>query len=52
MRRRDRWDLPKGKVNLGETFEQTAVREVMEECGLQELEIINPMLSTYHSYYP
>ena len=51
MRRRDRWDLPKGKVNLGETFEQTAVREVMEECGLQELEIINPMLSTYHSYF-
>jgi hypothetical protein len=23
----------------------------MEECGLQELEIINPLLSTYHSYF-
>jgi 8-oxo-dGTP pyrophosphatase MutT (NUDIX family) len=51
MRRRERWDLPKGKVNRGETFEQAAVREVTEECGLHGLEIVNPLLSTYHSYF-
>jgi len=51
MKRRERWDLPKGKVNRGETFEQAALREVTEECGLHELEIINPLLSTYHSYF-
>jgi 8-oxo-dGTP pyrophosphatase MutT (NUDIX family) len=38
-RRRDRdvytWTLPKGTPNPGETREQTAVREVSEETGLQ-----------------
>jgi 8-oxo-dGTP pyrophosphatase MutT (NUDIX family) len=38
-RRRDRdvftWTLPKGTPNLGETREQTALREVAEETGLQ-----------------
>jgi ADP-ribose pyrophosphatase YjhB (NUDIX family) len=51
MKRRGKWDLPKGKVNRHETFEQAAVREVTEECGLHGLEIISPLLSTYHSYY-
>lgn len=51
MKRRGKWDLPKGKVNRGETFEQAALREVAEECGLHDLEIIDPLLSTYHSYF-
>jgi 8-oxo-dGTP diphosphatase len=39
----DDWSLPKGKLDRGETFEQAAVREVLEETGLrcrlrQELE--------------
>jgi len=38
-RRRDRdivtWTLPKGTPNAGETREQTAVREVAEETGLE-----------------
>jgi 8-oxo-dGTP pyrophosphatase MutT (NUDIX family) len=51
MKRHGKWDLPKGKVNRGETFEQAALREVAEECGLHDLEIIDPLLSTYHSYF-
>jgi len=51
MRRRGKWDLPKGKVNRGETFEQAAIREVSEECGLNGLEIAGPLISTYHTYF-
>jgi len=51
MKRRGKWDLPKGKVNPNETIPQAAIREVTEECGLQDLEIINPLIRTYHCYY-
>jgi 8-oxo-dGTP diphosphatase len=33
--RYDDWSLPKGKLEPGETFEQAALREVEEECGLR-----------------
>jgi 8-oxo-dGTP diphosphatase len=32
--RYDDWSLPKGKLDAGETFEQAALREVVEETGL------------------
>jgi hypothetical protein len=32
--RRGKWDLPKGKVDVGEEINEAAVREVKEECGL------------------
>jgi 8-oxo-dGTP pyrophosphatase MutT (NUDIX family) len=45
-RRRDRdivtWTLPKGTPNPGETREQTAIREVAEETGL-EVRITGPL---------
>ena len=28
------WDLPKGKMDFGETLEETAVRETSEETGI------------------
>jgi 8-oxo-dGTP diphosphatase len=31
----DDWSLPKGKLDRGESFEQAAVREVLEETGLR-----------------
>jgi 8-oxo-dGTP pyrophosphatase MutT (NUDIX family) len=34
-RRYDDWSLPKGKLEPGETWEDAALREVLEETGLQ-----------------
>jgi 8-oxo-dGTP diphosphatase len=31
----DDWSLPKGKLERGESFEQAAIREVLEETGLR-----------------
>lgn len=36
MRHADRWDLPKGLCELGETPLQTAFRELEEETGISE----------------
>jgi len=33
--RYDDWSFPKGKCDPGETFEQTAAREVLEETGYE-----------------
>lgn len=50
--KRDTWDLPKGKIDSGETPETAAVREVSEECGLSLKEIIEVerLSSTFHIY--
>jgi 8-oxo-dGTP pyrophosphatase MutT (NUDIX family) len=44
-----RWQLPKGIVDPGETFEVTAVREVREEAGI-ETELIE-LLETVQYWY-
>lgn len=51
IHRLGRWDLPKGKVENGETTEIAAVREVEEECGITNLKITNQLSTTYHIYY-
>ena len=48
--RRDSWDLPKGKIDPGETPEQAAVREVEEETGIGEISLGNFLGHTYHTY--
>jgi len=45
-----KWDLPKGKVEKGENFEQCATREVEEETGITGLKLKNKMGETYHTY--
>lgn len=44
--RYDDWSLPKGKLDAGESFEEAALREVLEETGLdcelgEELEAVS-----------
>lgn len=41
----DDWGLPKGKADKGETPEETAIREVLEETG-QQCRIVAPMTTT------
>ncbi len=49
--RRGKWDLPKGKLDAGETIEQCAVREVEEETGLQHVERGELISIGYHEYF-
>ena len=49
--RRGKWDLPKGKAEPGESPEQTALREVAEECYLKGLKIQRFLINTYHIYF-
>jgi 8-oxo-dGTP pyrophosphatase MutT (NUDIX family) len=50
MLRRGVWDLPKGKLDPGETLEQCAIREVMEETGIEGVILDGPLLVTWHTY--
>lgn len=48
--RNKRWDLPKGKTEKGENIETTAIREVEEETGVKNLEIVKFISKTYHVF--
>lgn len=51
IHRLEKWDLPKGKVEEGETTEIAAVREVEEECGINNLQLQHHITTTYHIYF-
>lgn len=48
--RRGHWDLPKGKIDPGESPHLAAVREIEEETGLILSDPGNPIPPTYHCY--
>lgn len=48
--RHSKWDLPKGKMDIGETPEDTALREVEEETGIRAEKIVRQLPSTFHLY--
>lgn len=45
-----KWDLPKGKLDEGESIEACSVREVKEETGLREVDLLHLFGMTYHTY--
>lgn len=48
--RKGKWDLPKGKLDHGETISECALREVQEETGLTHLVLGTKICDTYHIY--
>ena len=37
---KNRWTIPKGHIEQGETAKQTAIREIGEEAGLQHIRVL------------
>lgn len=50
IHRLSKWDLPKGKIEKGESLEEAAKREIAEETGLENVEILSHINPTYHIY--
>lgn len=48
--RNGRWDLPKGHVEPGESYDVCAAREIEEETGVKAT-VLRPLCATYHAYY-
>ncbi|MCT2561704.1 NUDIX hydrolase [Chryseobacterium herbae] len=50
IKRLGKWDLPKGKMEKGESREESAIREIEEETGLKDVELVKFINTTYHIY--
>lgn len=50
IKRKGKWDIPKGKIEEGEDIRDGAIREVEEECNIQAPRIQKKLLTTYHMY--
>lgn len=50
IKRFEVWDLPKGKIKKKENPQAGAVREVMEETAVKNLNVEKELASTYHIY--
>ncbi|KQS89787.1 NUDIX domain-containing protein [Chryseobacterium sp. Leaf394] len=50
IKRLGKWDLPKGKMEKGESREESAIREIEEETGLRNVVLKDFINTTYHIY--
>lgn len=50
IKRLGKWDLPKGKMEKGESREESAIREIEEETSLQNVQLKDFLNTTYHMY--
>ena len=48
--RNGKWDLPKGGCEKNEEIEDSAIREVEEETGVDQLKITKKLQKTYHVF--
>lgn len=51
IKRKGKWDLPKGKLEKGESPESGALREVQEECGIEGVRTQQFLSISYHTYH-
>ncbi len=51
IKRYGMWDLPKGKVEDKENYKEAAIREVEEECSIQDVKLGKYITTTYHVYF-
>ncbi len=51
-RKRDAWQLPQGGVEQGETTEECALRELQEEAGITDIEILGKSALVYQYDFP
>jgi len=51
MFKRGKWDMPKGRIEVGQSREECALREVHEETGLpiEQLSISGKLVPTWHT---
>ncbi|WP_286755730.1 MULTISPECIES: NUDIX hydrolase [Roseivirga] len=49
IHRLGKWDLPKGKIEKGESFVEGAKREVQEECNIK-VRVNQKICTTWHTY--
>ncbi len=50
IHRNGRWDLPKGHIEQGETYDICAEREILEETGVAA-RVVRPLCKTQHAYW-
>lgn len=50
IKRNGFWDIPKGKLEVEESHEEGALREVEEECGISGMSIQSQLKDTFHTY--
>ena len=50
IKRLGKWDLPKGKIEKGESTDVAALREIEEETGISNLKIEKFLTESYHIY--